>query len=205
MFTALVLAPLAIAATSLAIPTARQLPSGPCAHFAGGFDTASNFTLAALNRTLPNANSTGAPLVLGQAGAIDGAEFEVLSVILSNFNENDKRLMSRRQTWASFPFNQWPSLSLLDGGLTGNMDPPSGAVKTVSTGASNGSEVSFVTTSLDPPSPAPVYCAVVRRRNSSQLPESHYFYHRQALTHPATALASRHSPSMIRPTFSPSA
>lgn len=33
-------------------------------------DLACNFTLAAVNLTLPNANSTGAPLVLGQAGEL---------------------------------------------------------------------------------------------------------------------------------------
>lgn len=43
---------------------------------------ASNFTLAALYTTLPNANTTGVPLVLGQDGAITGASFEVLSVRL---------------------------------------------------------------------------------------------------------------------------
>ena len=44
------------------------------------YDTSFNFTLTALNTTLPNANSTGVPLVGGQNGATDGAEFEVLSV-----------------------------------------------------------------------------------------------------------------------------
>jgi hypothetical protein len=38
------------------------------------------FTLSAYNLTLPNANSTGAPLVLGQAGAISGAQLHVTSV-----------------------------------------------------------------------------------------------------------------------------
>ena len=44
------------------------------------FDIAYNFTLAAYKTTGTNANDTGLPLVLGQAGAIDGAEFKVLSV-----------------------------------------------------------------------------------------------------------------------------
>ena len=39
-----------------------------------------NFTLAAWNKTGTNANDTGVPLVLGQNGAVDGAEFKVLSV-----------------------------------------------------------------------------------------------------------------------------
>jgi L-cysteine desulfidase len=39
-----------------------------------------NFTLAALNLTLPNTNATGVPLVLGQNGVVTGAAFEVTSV-----------------------------------------------------------------------------------------------------------------------------
>ncbi|KAJ4480739.1 hypothetical protein C8R41DRAFT_489087 [Lentinula lateritia] len=60
---------------------------------------ANNFTLAALNNTLPNANSTGAPLVLGSAGAIDGESFHVSS------------------TYASYPYNDFPSLGLVGGEL----------------------------------------------------------------------------------------
>ncbi|KAJ3755062.1 hypothetical protein F5878DRAFT_208722 [Lentinula raphanica] len=60
---------------------------------------ANNFTLAALNNTLPNANSTGAPLVLGSDGAIDGESFHVSS------------------TYASYPYNDFPSLGLVGGNL----------------------------------------------------------------------------------------
>ncbi|KAJ3772809.1 hypothetical protein FB446DRAFT_642862 [Lentinula raphanica] len=60
---------------------------------------ANNFTLAALNNTLPNANSTGAPLVLGSDGAIDGESFYVSS------------------TYASYPYNDFPSLGLVGGNL----------------------------------------------------------------------------------------
>jgi len=72
---------------SQAHPTAtlenRQLNPGPgCEGLQGlgSFNTAFNFTLAALNKTLPNANLTGAPLVLGSAGAVTGESFRVLSV-----------------------------------------------------------------------------------------------------------------------------
>ncbi|KAE9398964.1 hypothetical protein BT96DRAFT_1019819 [Gymnopus androsaceus JB14] len=58
-----------------------------------------NFTLAALNTTLSNANSTGAPLVLGEAGAIDGESFHVTS------------------TYSSYPYNDYPSLGLVGGNL----------------------------------------------------------------------------------------
>ncbi len=77
---ALALLPLALGA--LASPLgARQSQGAWCQGLGpGAFDIANNFTLAAYNSTLPNANSTGAPLVLGQNGAVDGAEFKVLSV-----------------------------------------------------------------------------------------------------------------------------
>ncbi|KAJ4478466.1 hypothetical protein J3R30DRAFT_3280448 [Lentinula aciculospora] len=58
-----------------------------------------NFTLAALNNTLPNANLTGVPLVLGSAGAIDGESFYVSS------------------TYYSYPYNDYPALGLLNGNL----------------------------------------------------------------------------------------
>jgi len=47
---------------------------------AGFFDTAFNFTLATLNQTMPNANGTGAPLVLGPVGERSGVHLEALSV-----------------------------------------------------------------------------------------------------------------------------
>ncbi|KIM43838.1 hypothetical protein M413DRAFT_68669 [Hebeloma cylindrosporum] len=55
-----------------------------------------NFTLAAVNVTLPNANQTGAPLVLGQDGASSGISFYVTS------------------TYASFPYNDYPTLGLVN-------------------------------------------------------------------------------------------
>lgn len=79
--------PLALAATSWALPAMfnlnipRSVPGPQCDGLGpGAFDIAYNFTLAAYNTTFPNANSTGSPLVLGQAGAIPGASFKVLSV-----------------------------------------------------------------------------------------------------------------------------
>ncbi|KAJ3745045.1 hypothetical protein DFH05DRAFT_1524681 [Lentinula detonsa] len=71
-----------------------------------------NFTLAAFNNTLSNANFTGAPLVLGSAdantvpnvsehnpGAIDGESFYLSS------------------TYYSYPYNEYPSLGLVNGNL----------------------------------------------------------------------------------------
>ncbi|KAF9042956.1 hypothetical protein BJ165DRAFT_1348900 [Panaeolus papilionaceus] len=57
------------------------------------------FTLAAFNDTLPKSNSTGAPLVLGQAGSTRGLYFYVTS------------------TYASYPYNDYPELALVDGEL----------------------------------------------------------------------------------------
>ncbi|KIY47722.1 hypothetical protein FISHEDRAFT_44837 [Fistulina hepatica ATCC 64428] len=58
-----------------------------------------NFTLAATNLTLPNANSTGAPLVLGTDGASTGLEYYTTS------------------TWYTYPYDDYPTLGLLDGEL----------------------------------------------------------------------------------------
>ncbi|KAJ3892315.1 hypothetical protein GG344DRAFT_45677 [Lentinula edodes] len=54
-----------------------------------------NFTLAAVNTTFSNANSTGAPLVLGSAG----------------------ELYSPWTTYYSYPFDDYPALSLVNGNL----------------------------------------------------------------------------------------
>jgi len=58
-----------------------------------------NFTLAALNVKLPNANATGAPLVLGSGGATSGVYLYVSS------------------TYASYPYNDYPALALDNNGL----------------------------------------------------------------------------------------
>lgn len=70
-----------IAATSVALASPVVPRTGDwCSGLGITYDTSVNFTLTALNTTLPNANSTGVPLVGGQNGAADEAEFEVLSV-----------------------------------------------------------------------------------------------------------------------------
>lgn len=83
IFDSLALLSLGAAAVSAA-PTldARQFAPGPQCSGLGiaVFDIAYNFTLAAYNVTGPNTNDTGVPLVLGQAGAVDGASFKILSV-----------------------------------------------------------------------------------------------------------------------------
>jgi hypothetical protein len=80
---------------------ARALGSSPPIFDDGlTYDTLSyNFTLAAVNKTLSNANETGVPLVLGQNGAIPGAALYVTS------------------TYASYPYNDYPLLSLSSSSL----------------------------------------------------------------------------------------
>ncbi|GLB40845.1 hypothetical protein LshimejAT787_0900600 [Lyophyllum shimeji] len=58
-----------------------------------------NFTLIASNSTFPDASITGVPLVLGQNGATTGATVYVTS------------------TYASYPYNDYPSLALTDHSL----------------------------------------------------------------------------------------
>ena len=83
MFARLALLSLAAAMASAAptVPDATQASVDPCAGLgSGAFDTANNFTLAAFYTSLPNANATGLPLVLGSVAATDGAEYKALSV-----------------------------------------------------------------------------------------------------------------------------
>ena len=72
---ALSLATVAFAAAASAIPTRRD--TGPwCANLGvATIDSVPSFTLAAYNATGTNTNTTGEPLVLGQAGAISGGGY----------------------------------------------------------------------------------------------------------------------------------
>ncbi|OCH89963.1 hypothetical protein OBBRIDRAFT_777746 [Obba rivulosa] len=148
MLALLALLPLACVSAVSASPVsrsllhARQHQPGPwCDGLgAGVFDIAPNVTLAALNSTLPNANSTGAPLVMGQAGAVDGASFKILS------------------TWASFPFNDFPTMSLNNGSLI-----PNAAIGVVSAADNNVTEASapsWILTTFDLPASVQIYCGV---------------------------------------------
>ncbi|OBZ72803.1 hypothetical protein A0H81_06940 [Grifola frondosa] len=131
---------LALAGTSLALPAPprRREPGAWCNNLGGGaFDIAYNFTLAAYNSTGTNTNSTGVPLVLGQAGATTGEEIKALS------------------TYASFPYNDFPNLSLLEGALI-----PNGQATASDANVTAGEPPNFVVTNLNPPAPAQIYCAI---------------------------------------------
>ncbi|TCD71103.1 hypothetical protein EIP91_000197 [Steccherinum ochraceum] len=109
-------------------------PGNACDGFgAGAFDTAYNFTLSAFNSTL---DLKGEQLVLGQAGAIDGASFAVLS------------------TFKSYHYDDFPSLSLLQGGLKPDGDRPGSAGE-----VADGTEPGFIIED-NPPAPAPIYCGL---------------------------------------------
>ncbi|KAK0199967.1 hypothetical protein DFS33DRAFT_1388264 [Desarmillaria ectypa] len=83
------------------------------------------FTLAALNTSLPNANNTGAPLVLGQNGAIVGMFFE---------------------TYASYPYNDYPYISLTRGSLKAYLS--SGVTITNATAVESGEELMWATSNF---------------------------------------------------------
>ncbi|KAH9476120.1 hypothetical protein JR316_0011691 [Psilocybe cubensis] len=100
-----------------------------------------NFTLAALNTTLPNANTTGAPLVLGQNGASSGITFYVTS------------------TYASFPYNDYPALGLVDNGLRAYSS--TGRWITNATAVTSGGTLGWISTTIYA-HPAPQIYSVVR-------------------------------------------
>ncbi|KAI0350309.1 hypothetical protein OH77DRAFT_1525006 [Trametes cingulata] len=138
---------LTAASTVTASPTAniaRDAAVGPSCDGlgAGAFDSVSHVTLAALNTTLPNANSTGTPLVLATGGAFANIEIR------------------RFGTWASFGANDYPSISLVDGTIYLN----DGLKPARASEVQDASPLSFVTSTngspIDPADGAQIYCGV---------------------------------------------
>ncbi|KAI0631551.1 hypothetical protein C8Q77DRAFT_1159326 [Trametes polyzona] len=98
-------------------------------------------TFAAWNSTGTNTNSTGAPLVLATGGVIAGTE------------------LRRFATWASFPFNDYPTVSLVNGTIFLNGDENSTPAQ--ATIVQEGDGLSFITNnSVKPENGAQIYCAV---------------------------------------------
>ncbi|OSX62855.1 hypothetical protein POSPLADRAFT_1074264 [Postia placenta MAD-698-R-SB12] len=147
---------LALASAAYAAPTVvKHSTASWCTGLGGGaFDTAYNFTLAAYNTTSSNTNSTGVPLVLGQAGTSE----QMASMVLS--------------TYASYPYNDFPNFSLLQGALTPNAEATNGSVSAADTSVDAGNEPTFMVSSGTVPSAAQVYCAVADTdpEQSGQLP-----------------------------------
>jgi len=102
----LILAALSLASIAAALPASKTGSSiaTSCTDLPGGFNVANNFTLAAYNTTLPNANYTGSPLVLAGQGAEDGAEFFVLA------------------TWNTFPYGPATVFNMVDGGISSTFE-----------------------------------------------------------------------------------
>ncbi|KAJ7136391.1 hypothetical protein C8R43DRAFT_894048 [Mycena crocata] len=112
-------------------------------------DLPCSFTLAAWNATRDNSNSTGVPLVLGQDGATDGASYEVTS------------------TYASYPYNVYPTISLSNGSLRAYR--ASGSWLTNATAVTSGGLLSWYTSALFDHGAARIYTAVQASTNPRRL------------------------------------
>ncbi|KAF9810265.1 hypothetical protein IEO21_07033 [Rhodonia placenta] len=130
----------AAAAPNLAV---RQSGSPPCYGLGGlhVYENLSNFTLSALNTTLPNANSTGAPLVLASNNV---NWIPAASTVLA--------------TYASFPPDIWPGpeFSLVNGAL---IPAPNGNLVGYDANVTSGYGLGFaVTDPENEQSGAEIYC-----------------------------------------------
>ncbi|KAJ7710564.1 hypothetical protein B0H17DRAFT_908354, partial [Mycena rosella] len=103
-------------------------------------DLPCKFSLAAWNVGRHNTNSTGAPLVLGQDGANDGSSYEVTS------------------TYASYPYNVYPTVSLSNGSLRAYR--ASGAWLTNATAVASGGLLAWYTSALFDRDASRIYSAV---------------------------------------------
>ncbi|KAF8962082.1 hypothetical protein BDZ97DRAFT_2026110 [Flammula alnicola] len=115
-----------------------------------------NFTLAAVNTTHPNTNRTGAPLVLGQNGASSGISFYVTS------------------TYASFPYDDYPSLGLVNNTLRAYTKD--GRWITNATEVRSGQTLGWVTTTIyEQPAPE-IYSAIRLPAHEYPLLAAHGFF-----------------------------
>ncbi|KAL9709662.1 hypothetical protein Ac2012v2_007400 [Leucoagaricus gongylophorus] len=127
----------------LVIPSGIGYPllSSALSQFASIATLPYNLTLAAYNITLPNHDNNGAPLVLGQNGATSGVTPHVTS------------------TRASFPYDDYPALALINGSLRAYSS--NGSWNTNATEVRSGNTLGWVTTTRFA-RPAPmIYSAVI--------------------------------------------
>jgi len=135
----------ALAAPSATSLTQRSTTCGGLNGIGGFFDTTPNVTLSAWNRSLPNANDTGVPLVLVPIGERGGPGN---AVHLENL-----------ATLVSVATNLWPSITLEEGTLIADFVPSDIPSFTVATQAIAGAPLQF-STSVQPLPNNPVFCAV---------------------------------------------
>jgi len=140
--------PLVLAAGALSMPTLSGRQTGAsCAGLgSGATDTISyNFTFAAYNLDTPNANSTGAPLVLGWGPGGDDPAASAWAL----------------STYASWGSNEWPYISLEGGSLFPEPGPDEDGLGAYNFATTAGDEVIFyVTEHESAPETADIWCAV---------------------------------------------
>ncbi|CCM00190.1 uncharacterized protein FIBRA_02218 [Fibroporia radiculosa] len=121
-----------------------------------------NFTLAALNRTLPNTEATGEPLFIGRSYyAANSSTLYTPAVLTTLFNSSNP------------VFWPGPLISLRDGGLY--PISPNSTMGAVSGNVSDGGEVGFVAYP-DPyilPNPPPIYCIQQTSNSTANASESY--------------------------------
>ncbi|KAI0962655.1 hypothetical protein AcV7_001450 [Taiwanofungus camphoratus] len=139
---AFTLLPLAFAAAAVAFPTLnlRQDQAAGCTGLTSPSNALGSFTITAINTTLPNANSTGVPLVLAERADADGYQYYSLA------------------TYASAGYNDFPTFSLNNGALIPNADNPK--VQAVDDAPIDGAMIRFTGSNDGSPlkAGAQVYC-----------------------------------------------
>ena len=160
-----------LAAYALANPVPRQTGAACTGLSSGSTDTpAYNFTLTALNTTLPNANTTGAPLVLGwgTAGSSPAASDWAISVCADCVTEERYIDSINFQTYAAWGSNEWPYFMLNSGNLLPQPGPSEQSLGAYDRAIEAGGEVGFIVTIASEGRQDPqIYCAEVsssRRR-----------------------------------------
>ncbi|KAH9831571.1 uncharacterized protein C8Q71DRAFT_726759 [Rhodofomes roseus] len=142
------------AASASAVPALNTRQTGAsCAGLSSGStDTpAYNFTLTALNTTLPNTNATGAPLVLGwgPAGSSPASSDWVIS------------------TYAEWHSNEWPYFSLQSGALYPIPGPDEEGLGAYDYDIASGAAIGFYVLPAESGRDNPeIYCAASRNGNT---------------------------------------
>jgi len=116
---------------------------GACAGLAGGTPTMPNFTFAAYNLSQPNANSTGAPLVLGNLTG-PGGPYDVMGLT----------------TYHSWPHDDYPVWTLDSGFLNPHYYIPDTMNTSAGPVTAGGALNWYVSTGPLSEQPQAIYCAV---------------------------------------------